>query len=385
MAQTPDQLPSSEALLNALGQGVIVLGPERRILFLSEWVARTARLDPAQTLGRDVFEVFPEVRGSRLATAIRAALERGNATFLSHSLNRTALPLYRPADSRDPEALIPQSTTVSGVPGPDGRWCCLVAITDVSRMLAREAALRRAKEQADAANMAKTRFVANVSHELRTPLNAVLGFSEMMAQQVHGPLGSAKYGEYVRHIADSGQILLSLIDDILDLSKIESGRFELEERLLALDEIARASVDSLTPQAGRNGQRLTLEAPTPVRLYADERAVRQILMNLLSNALKFTPSGGHVTVCVDLDDSGGPRIVVADDGPGIPQKDIELVLSPYGQSRDVMTTRNVEGTGLGLPICKALTTLHGGSFRIESEVGQGTTVQVTFPPRRRRD
>ena len=381
MTETSRHLPTSESLLNAIGQGVIVLASDRTILFWSEWVARAARISAEDAMGRDIFDVFPQAAQGRFALAIRSALERGSATFLSHSLHSNMLPLYRPTDALDADALIAQSTTISGVRcQDDGTWCCIVAITDVGPMLAREAALRRAKEDADAANMAKSRFVANVSHELRTPLNAVLGFSELLVQKVHGALGSEKYDEYIQHIASSGQHLLSLIDDILDLSKVESGQFKLDENHLSLNEIARASAEALYPQAERKQQRLSLHLPDdPVALRADERAVRQILMNLLSNALKFMSKGGHVSLAVRFSEHREPQLVVSDDGPGIPRADIGLVLSPYGQSRDVLTTRTSEGTGLGLPICKALTTLHDGTFHIDSDTGQGTTVTVTFP------
>lgn len=385
MTPSDAQLPTSEAFLKAIGQGVIVLGPDRTILFYSDWVARATRIPVAEALGRPVFAIFPEARDNRLGLAIDAALERGAATFLSHSLNSRLLPLYRPSDSDDPSAIIPQSTTVSGVPDPDGRWCCIVTITDVGPMLAREAALRRAKEEAEAANMAKSRFVANVSHELRTPLNAILGFADLLAERIHGPLGSPKYDDYIQYIADSGQHLLSLIDDILDLSKVESGQFKLEESVCALDDVARAAGAALRPQAQRNGQHLVLELPpAPVGVYADERGLRQICINLISNASKFSPADSRITVRVATTEAGEPHLCISDEGPGIPLAEQPHILSPYGQGRDVMTSRRSEGTGLGLPICKALTRLHDGHFELDSDVGQGTTVRITLPAWRAR-
>jgi len=385
MTPTAPQLPTSEAFLNAIGQGIIVLGPDRTVLFCSDWVCQAARVSTDQVVGRPFFDIFPEARDNRLGLAIDAALERDAATFLSHSLNSRLLPLYRTSDSEDAGQVVPQSTTVSGVPDPEGRWCCVIAITDVGPMLTREAALRRAKEEAEKANLAKSRFVANVSHELRTPLNAILGFAELLAQRVHGPLGSDKYDDYVQHIARSGQHLLSLIDDILDLSKVESGQFKLEESTFALDEVTRAASGALRPQAQRNGQTLALDLPpAPVGVYADERALRQIVINLISNALKFMGDGGKATVRVDTTEAGEPRLEVRDTGPGIPRADHDLVLAPYGQARDMLTTRPSDGTGLGLPICKALTRLHDGRFELDSDTGRGTAVRITLPAWRTR-
>jgi len=243
-------------------------------------------------------------------------------------------------------------------------------------------ALRLAKEEAEAASRAKSGFLATVSHELRTPLNAIIGFSEMMLREVLGALGNEQYRAYASDIHASGSHLLQIINDILDLSKAESGKLELYEDVFDLNDIIRA-VGQLTSTRIRdaglsNATHLPDDLPL---LRADERKTKQVLLNLVTNAAKFTPRGGHIEITGSYDVEAGLTLTVADNGIGIAPDDIGRVLEPFVQV-DSSLSRQHQGTGLGLPLVKAIMELHGGALTLDSTVGVGTRVKITFPPER---
>jgi two-component system cell cycle sensor histidine kinase PleC len=239
-----------------------------------------------------------------------------------------------------------------------------------------------ARRHAEAANLAKSRFLAQMSHELRTPLNAILGFSEVMKSEVFGPHAIPTYKEYAGDIHSSGVHLLNLINEILDLSRIEAGRYELNDEPVALAHIVEDCQHLLKLRAKNRGitihEAFELDLP---RLWADERAVRQICLNLLSNAIKFTPQGGEVWLKVGWTASGGQYMSVTDNGPGIPEDEISIVLASFGQGSNAIKSAE-QGTGLGLPIAKNLVDLHGGTFTLKSKLREGTEVIITFPPER---
>jgi len=245
-----------------------------------------------------------------------------------------------------------------------------------------ERQLRDASESAEMANRAKSRFLATMSHELRTPLNAIIGFSEVMQQQMFGPLGNDRYAEYTGDILTSGRHLLSMIDDILDLSKIEAGRYDLEERDIEIDDVIRWSAELIRPKLAEGELKLKLEVPEDLPLvYADKRALRQVLLNLLSNAVKFTEAGGTITVKAKVQDNVGLTVAVRDTGIGIPANRVRETLEPFVQVESSMTGKH-HGTGLGLAITKHLVEMHNGSFELTSEEGVGTEVSFTFPNHR---
>lgn len=239
-----------------------------------------------------------------------------------------------------------------------------------------------ARRRAESANLAKSRFLATMSHELRTPLNAILGFSEVMKEEVLGPHSNPTYRNYAADIHESGKHLLHLINEILDLSRIEAGRYQLSESVFQFSEVVEDCHRLLKLRAEEKGLRIveTFERGMP-QLWADERAVRQICLNLLSNAIKFTPEGGVVTLKVGMTRNGEAYLTVADNGPGIPEEEIPIVLRSFGQGSFARTSAE-GGTGLGLPIVKGLIELHGGRFELKSKVGEGTSVTVIFPRER---
>jgi two-component system, cell cycle sensor histidine kinase DivJ len=264
-------------------------------------------------------------------------------------------------------------------PPAHGEASDIVAVTrDISERKAHEAELIDARDAAEGANRAKSSFLANMSHELRTPLNAIIGFSEVMTHEMFGPVGSAKYLEYTRLIHESGGHLLELINSVLDMSKIEAGKLELYEEVFDLAETAESAVRFVKLQAERSGVALKLSvAPGAGTVYADKRAVKQMLINLLTNGIKYTPRGGDVRVRA-LRDERGIEISVADSGVGISAKDLERLGKPFEQVEGEMV-RSKEGTGLGLALVKALATLHGGEAVLESVLGEGTTVRIRLP------
>jgi two-component system, cell cycle sensor histidine kinase PleC len=239
-----------------------------------------------------------------------------------------------------------------------------------------------ARRHAEAANIAKSRFLAQMSHELRTPLNAILGFSEVMKSEIFGPHAVATYKEYAGDIHNSGVHLLNLINEILDLSRIESGHYELHEETVSLGHIAEDCHHLLKLRAKHRGLAIheSFEPDLP-RLWADGRALRQICLNLLSNAIKFTPQGGEVWLEVGCTASGGQYLSVKDNGQGIPEEEIPIVLSSFGQGSNAIKSAE-QGTGLGLPIAISLVELHGGTFTLKSRLREGTEVTVTLPPER---
>ena len=253
-------------------------------------------------------------------------------------------------------------------------------VEDLARELeeTRDEALRK-RFEAETANASKTAFLANMSHELRTPLNAILGFSEIIAQECFGPVGSPRYKEYAGDIHSSGAHLLSLINDLLDVAKIEAGKMEIYPHPLDARTTLELALKLVGAKARERRQELTIDVePSAPPLYADERALKQILINLVSNAVKFTPEGGRISVVGGLARDGGFQIAVRDNGPGIPRDKLDKIFMPFNQV-DNRYDRQAGGTGLGLALVRGLAELHGGRAWLESEPGKGCSAFVVLP------
>ena len=356
------------ATIQAIEDGIAVFDRDRKLqhwnrAYIEMWQFPEAFLRS----GVGMVEMLDELmRDGRVQLMVRD--DQGNPTTDPRTFEPTGRWLYRRADGR-------QLSVRRIAIGDEGY---MAVCSDLTAQKQHEDELVKAWEQAVIANRSKSEFLANVSHELRTPLNAIIGFSEVVERELFGPLGNERYVSYVRDIRNSGEHLLSLINDILDLSKIEAGRFQLRMEEVDCNEIAHSVARLIRPRTVEHGLTLVMDLPeTAVLLNADKRAVKQVLINLLSNAVKFTPESGTVTLaCQPWQD--GVQFTVSDTGIGIDEKEMHVALAPFGQI-DSQFNRKYEGTGLGLPIVKGIVELHGGTLEIGSQPGNGTTVVVRIP------
>jgi signal transduction histidine kinase len=255
-------------------------------------------------------------------------------------------------------------------------------LRDVTPWKKAQEELLAAKQQAEKTSSAKSEFLAKISHEIRTPLNAIIGFSEVMMDERFGPIGNDRYREYLKDIHASGGHLVSLLNDLLDLSKIEAGKLDLTFAAVNLNDLTQQSVAIMQPEANR--ERIIIRTSLPTTLpsvVADARSVRQIILNLLSNSIKFTGAGGQVIVSTAVNDNGDVVLRVRDTGTGMSEKDITVALEPF---RQLATSSNAHaaGTGLGLPLTKALAEANRASFSIRSAANAGTLVEIAFPATR---
>jgi signal transduction histidine kinase len=263
---------------------------------------------------------------------------------------------------------------------PDG--AVVSVYSDITELKAGESKLLQARSQAELANHSKSEFLANMSHELRTPLNAIIGFTEIIALELFGPIVNEKYLEYIKDVHASSLHLLSIINDVLDMSKIESGKLELQKEAVALQNVIADVIRMMHERAGSRAIELVSQPLTgPVVVWADERAMKQIFLNLLSNAIKFSPDGSKVGIRVTAEQAECVVIEIDDHGIGMNEDELVRALQPFGQAKPA-TTRNYGGTGLGLPITKGLIEAHGGTLALTSRPGEGTTVYIVLPTER---
>ncbi|MBC8269762.1 MAG: PAS domain S-box protein [Rhodospirillaceae bacterium] len=286
-------------------------------------------------------------------------------------------------DTRKDGTLFWANANISPIKNEDDEITHFVAShEDISVRKEAEYKLFKATQRAELANRAKTELLANMSHELRTPLNAIIGFSQAILGQLFGPLENDKYMEYAGDINESGNHLLHLINDILDMSAIEAGKVHLQEHEISFNRLAKSTVRLMTPRANSGKVSLIIDIDSDFpNVIVDERRLKQILLNLLSNGVKFTEPGGSVTLSARINDDGSMMISVTDTGIGMDENDLLTAMSEFGQV-DGGLNRKEEGTGLGLPLTKSLVDLHGGSFSITSKKEEGTTVTVFFPAER---
>jgi PAS domain S-box-containing protein len=324
------------------------------------------------------------VPGATFEEIIRTALERGDVAVPPEKheewmANRLKL-RAEPRASFEAELRNGRWIKVSDHKTADGS---IVGIrTDITELKHREEALFAAKETAEIASRSKSEFLANISHELRTPLNAIIGFSEIMREQIFGPLGSPQYLEYTGDVLDSAHHLLDVINDILDIAKAEAGKLELIEDEVDMANVVRSATRLVQERAQRGRVTITSKlAEGMPQVHADERKLKQILLNLLTNSVKFTPPSGVIEISSRLSEAGDFLLIVTDTGIGIAAEDIATALAPFGQV-DSKLNRKYEGTGLGLPLSNAMIKLHGGDLAIDSTVGKGTTVTVRLPASR---
>lgn len=352
----------ARAMLDAPGLLVLLIGLDGTIFDLNEEAARSVGADKEDLIGTNIFATMPpHVAERRFAHAQQAVFESQSVHF---------------EDERDGRWF-----ETSMTPYPDdqnGVQRVMVIAHDVTHRHQAEQRLREATALAQAANRTKTDFLAAMSHELRTPLNAILGFSEIIAREMFGPIGE-RYRVYGQDINSAGQHLLAMINDILDISRIEIGAFTLCIEPTSPHELADSCLRLVAARADASGIKLVGKVPDSLpELMVDARRSKQILINLLGNAVKFTPAGGSVTLSAEYQPSGGVTFQVADTGIGMSEADIAVALSPFGQV-DTGLDRRFEGAGLGLPLAKSLAELHGGNLTIRSYPGQGTTVSVYYP------
>ena len=280
-----------------------------------------------------------------------------------------------------PDGTIVWVDTAAALVKWDGQPASLSWLSDITHRKRMEEELIKSKETAEFANRTKTEFLANMSHELRTPLNAIIGFAEVIKDEMFGPVGIPKYSDYAKDIHNSGRHLLDLINDILDLSKLEAGKMALHENEVALGATIDACLTLVRDGAEKGGVRLVTKVePGLPRLRCDERALKQVLLNLLSNAIKFTPRDGEVTLRA-RQAPGGIAIAVSDTGIGMSKDEVAVALASFGQIDSKLARKN-QGTGLGLPIAKSLIELHDGTLVVESAPKVGTTMTAMFPASR---
>ena len=373
-AEARERLRESKAQFRAVVNNsptkIHIKDADGRYILVNKVAERLFGVTDEEARGKTTHEIFPDAIAASFVQHDRKVLESGQVVEQEEEwLQEDGIHTYL--------------TVKFPIMDAAGRITAVGAIgTDITERKRAEEALRSSKEQAELASRAKSEFLANVSHELRTPLNAIIGFSEMISGQTYGPVGNPKYLEYVSDINQSGTHLLKIINDILDLSKIEAGEADLHEEATEVPMVVRSCLNLVKERAEAGGVSLELDLANGLApLYVDERKLKQILINLLSNAIKFTPAGGEVTIRAWSRPDTGYVFQVSDTGIGIALEDIPTALNPFKQL-DSDLNRRFDGTGLGLPLTKSLVEMHSGSLDLQSEVDGGTIVTVRFPAER---
>ena len=360
------------AILSAAAEGIIAVDAAGRMESVNAAAGRIFGFDVTEMVGRNVTMLMPEMIRANHGDSVAASARARNPG--SFAQRREVMAVRR--DGHE----FPLEIAVSMLDRPEGPLF-IAAVADITERKEADAALRSAKLDAEAANQAKTQFLAHMSHELRTPLNAIIGFSDMMRQEMMGPLSSV-YLDYSRNIHDSGRQLIGIIDDLLDVSRLQLGKFVLSDGVVDLHSAVAGALALMRSRADDSGVSIAEGvAESLPKLRGDARAIRQVLINLVSNAIKFTPRGGSVQVSAENAPDGRLVLTVLDTGIGISPEIIDHVLDPFHHA-DAFKANKGRGIGLGLPICRWLMELHGGSLTIENNDPVGTRVVAGFPKER---
>ncbi len=360
-----------QTTLENIGEGLSVFDGQGRLIAWNSRFCELLELPPDLTAGALLRDIL-------MLQAVRGEFGRGDPS--AEVAKRLEL-FYRDVPTTK-ERVTPRGRVlqIRRRAMPDG--AVVSVYSDITDLKASERKLIQARSQAEMANRAKSEFLANMSHELRTPLNAIIGFSEIIAHELFGPIGNEKYLDYMKDIHKSSLHLLAIINDVLDMSKIEAGKLELSKEPLHLQNVIGEVIRMMRERAESRGIELVPKLlEEEVEIWADERAMKQIFLNLLSNAIKFSKAGGKVCIRIVADRPDLAVVEFEDHGIGMNEEEQERALLPFGQAKP-STTHNYGGTGLGLPITKGLIEAHGGKLAIESRTGQGTTVRVSLPTER---
>ena len=365
------RISEMRAIVDTATDGVILIASDGAIRSISRPAEALFGFDTAELAGKPFTSLFAIESQRAARDYLNGLSENGVASVLNDGREV----IGREAQGR----FIPLFMTIGKLPGDSG-YCAV--LRDITQWKRAEEELTQARAQAERASSQKTDFLARVSHEIRTPLNAIIGFSELMLDEKFGPIGSDRYRDYLRDINRSGNHVLDLVNDLLDISKIEAGQQEMSYEAVSLNDTIAETVAMMQPQANR--ERVIIRSSFASRLpevVADLRSVRQIALNLLSNAIRYTQAGGQVIVSTAYESSGDVVMRVRDTGVGMSQAEIEQALKPFKQINSLKRTRG-DGTGLGLPLTKAMVEANRARFMINSTPGEGTLVEITFPSTR---
>jgi PAS domain S-box-containing protein len=358
-----------QAVLDTATDGVVILDVEGRIISVNRSAEALFGYEQRELAGKDLLLLFAPESHRAAYDYLDSLRANGVASLLNDG--REVMGRVRQGGS------VPLFMTIGRL-GDDGKRLCAV-LRDVTSFKKAESELVAAKRQAEEASSQKSDFLAKISHEVRTPLNAIIGFAEVMMEERFGPMANERYRSYARDIHTSGEHVISLVNDLLDLSKIEAGRLDLAFTSVNLNEVVQQSVSLMQPQASRDRIiiRMALANGLP-NVVADSRSMRQIVLNLLSNSIKFTQAGGQAIISTTLSERGEAVLRVRDTGVGMTERELAIAMEPFRQ----VASTTLGGTGLGLPLTKALVEANRAAFTIQSTKHAGTLVEVVFPPTR---
>ncbi len=356
------------SILETATDGVVIIGADGDVRSMNRAASALFNYDNDETSGKPFVMLFAHESQRSVIDYLGGLSGHGVASVLNDG---------REVIGRESGGgFLPLFMTIGSLTSSNG-YCAV--IRDITQWKRTEDELRNAKRAAETANGHKSEFLAHVSHEIRTPLNAIIGFADMMATERFGPIGHPRYVEYANDIGRSGRHVLDIVNDLLDISKIEAGEMDLEFEAVGLNETVSEAVSIIQPQA--NGQRVIIRtalSQAVPQVVADLRSIKQIVLNILSNAIRFTPSGGQIVVSTAFEANGSVILRIRDTGVGMTRSELELAMKPFRQVTGAARKRG-DGTGLGLPLTKAMVDANRASFAISSAPNEGTLVEITFP------